>query len=239
MKILITSLFFSLLSLSAAGHAASGSVHLDHFEADLTNTASLQRGARTFTNYCLSCHSASYMRYNRMAQDLGLTDKQVLENLMFASDKIGDTMTIAMRAEDAEKWFGTAVPDLSVVSRSRGTDWLYTYLRTFYKDPATAIGTNNLVFDKVGMPHVLWEQQGYLALEHDDDHDPHLSSATEGDLSKSEYDGMVYDLVNFLGYIGEPSKLQRLALGKWVLLYLIILLLVAYPMKKAFWKDIK
>ncbi len=237
MKRLMTSLFFGLLSLSTAGYAAGGGVHLDHFEADLTNTASLQRGARTFTNYCLSCHSAAYMRYNRMAEDLGLSDEQVVANLMFASDKIGDTMTIAMQADDAKKWFGTAVPDLSVVSRSRGTDWLYTYLRTFYQDN-TPIGTNNLAFDKVGMPHVLWEQQGYLALEHDD-HDTHLSQATTGTLSKSEYDGMVYDLVNFLGYIGEPSKLQRLALGKWVLLYLIILLLVAYPMKKAFWKDIK
>ena len=238
MKQLMITLFFGLLSLSTTNHAASGGVHLDHFEADLTNTASLQRGARTFTNYCLSCHSASYMRYNRMAQDLGLSDEQVLANLMFASDKIGDTMTVAMQADDAKKWFGTAVPDLSVVSRSRGTDWLYTYLRTFYRDASAPIGTNNLAFDKVGMPHVLWEQQGYLALAHDD-HSTHLTPTTTGTLSKSEYDGMVYDLVNFLGYIGEPSKLQRLALGKWVLLYLLILLLVAYPMKKAFWKDIK
>ena len=238
MKLLITSLFLGLLSLSSAGFAAGGGVHLDKFEADLTNTASLQRGARTFTNYCLSCHSAAYMRYNRMAKDLALSDEQVLENLMFASDKIGDTMTIAMDADDAKKWFGTVVPDLSVVSRSRGTDWLYTYLRTFYRDANAPTGTNNLAFDKVGMPHVLWEQQGYLALEHDD-HNTHLSPATKGTLNKSEYDGMVYDLVNFLAYIGEPSKLQRLALGKWVLLYLLILLLVAYPMKKAFWKDIK
>ncbi len=237
MRTLIISLLLGLFSLNTT-YAASGGIHLDHFEADLTDTASLQRGARTFTNYCLSCHSAAYMRYNRMAKDLGMTEQQVLDNLIFTDAKVGDTMTVAMTSEDAKKWFGTAVPDLSVVSRSRGTDWLYTYLRNFYQDGTRAIGTNNLAFDKVGMPHVLWEQQGYLALEHDD-HSAHLTPATKGTLSKSEYDGMVYDLVNFLGYVGEPSKLQRLSLGKWVLLYLIILLLVAYPMKKAFWKDIK
>ena len=215
--------------------AASGGVHLDNVEIDITDQASLQRGAKTFVNYCLSCHEASYMRYNRMAQDIGLSDDQVLKNLMFATDKIGETMTIAMRAEDAKKWFGVIPPDLSVISRSRGTDWLYTYLRTFYLDQSKQTGTNNLAFKDVGMPHVLWQQQGYLAQD-EETHD--LGSATNGSISDNEYNVMVQDLTNFLAYIGEPSKLQRLALGKWVLLYLVLLFLVAYPMKKAFWRDI-
>jgi ubiquinol-cytochrome c reductase cytochrome c1 subunit len=174
------------------------------------------------------------MRYNRMAKDLGLTDDQVKNNLMFASDKIGDTMTIAMRAEDAEKWFGVTPPDLSVIARARGTDWLYTYLRTFYLDDSRSLGTNNVAFKDVGMPHVLWEQQGYQSK---DDHG-HLSKATGGKLNQHEYNQVVYDLTNFLAYLGEPSKLQRMALAKWVLLYLFIFFLVAYPLKKAYWKDV-
>ncbi len=234
MKNLITLLLTALLSINTA-FAAGSSVALDHVEIDITDQASLQRGAQTFVNYCLSCHSASFMRYNRMAKDLGLTDDQVKESLMFASDKIGDTMTIAMRPQDAKKWFGVTPPDLSVISRSRGTDWLYTYLRTFYLDSNKTMGTNNVAFKDVGMPHVLWEQQGYQAMNHET-HALELDS--EGELTKTEYDQMVADLVNFLAYLGEPSKLQRMELAKWVFLYLIILLLVAYPMKKAFWKDI-
>lgn len=234
MKNLITLLLMGLLSINTA-YAAGSSVALDHVEIDITDQASLQRGAQTFINYCLSCHSASFMRYNRMAKDIGLTDDQVKDSLMFASDKIGDTMTIAMRPDDAKKWFGVTPPDLSVISRSRGTDWLYTYLRTFYLDSNKPMGTNNVAFKDVGMPHVLWEQQGYMAMD-EDSHSLALDS--EGQLSKTEYDQMVADLVNFLAYLGEPSKLQRMELAKWVFLYLIILLLVAYPMKKAFWKDI-
>jgi ubiquinol-cytochrome c reductase cytochrome c1 subunit len=222
------------MSINTA-YAAGGAVHLDEVEIDITDQASLQRGAKTFVNYCLSCHAASFMRYNRMAKDIGLTDEQVKDNLMFASEKIGDTMTIAMRPDDAKKWFGVTPPDLSVISRSRGTDWLYTYLRTFYIDDAKTMGTNNVAFKDVGMPHVLWEQQGYQALNHDT-HE--LELVVEGKLTKTEYNQMVADLVNFLAYLGEPSKLQRMALAKWVFLYLIIFLLVAYPMKKAFWRDI-
>ena len=236
MRTLIFVFFAGLLSIiSGQIHAASGGIHLEPVEIDLSDKASLQRGAKTFVNYCLSCHSASFMRYNRMAEDIGLTDAQVKENLMFASEKVGDTMTIAMRAEDAKKWFGVIPPDLSVISRARGADWLNTYLRTFYLDDTKAMGTNNLAFKDVGMPHVMWQQQGYLAADADTQH---LSQATEGDLSNPQYNAMIADLVNFLAYIGEPSKIQRLELGKWVLLYLFIFFLVAYPMKKAFWKDI-
>jgi len=236
MRTLISALFIGFMSITSSQiMAASGGVHLDPVEIDLSDKASLQRGAKTFVNYCLSCHEASYMRYNRMGKDLGLTDAQVKENLMFASDKVGDTMTVAMRAEDAKKWFGVTPPDLSVISRARGTAWLNTYLRTFYLDDAKSTGTNNVVFADVGMPHVLWEQQGYLS--HDAE-TAHLEQATEGELSTYDYNVMVTDLVNFLAYIGEPSKIQRLELGKWVLLYLFLLFLVVYPMKKAFWKDI-
>lgn len=220
---------------SAQAMAASGKVHLDHVEIDITDQASLQRGAKTFVNYCLSCHQASFMRYNRMAKDLGLTDEQVKENLMFASDKIGETMTIAMRAEDAQKWFGVTPPDLSVIARARGTDWLYTYLRTFYLDDSRPMGTNNLAFKDVGMPHVLWEQQGYLA--HDEETGA-LVQSQKAPMAPHEYNGMVQDLVNFLAYISEPSKLQRMELAKWVLLYLALFFVVAYPLKKAFWEDV-
>jgi len=234
MRNLITLLLMTLMSINTA-YAAGGGVHLDEVEIDITDQASLQRGAKTFVNYCLSCHAASFMRYNRMAKDIGLTEEQLKDNLMFASDKVGDTMTIAMRPQDAKKWFGVTPPDLSVISRSRGTDWLYTYLRTFYLDDAKTMGTNNVAFKDVGMPHVLWEQQGYQAMSHETHA---LELETEGKLSKTEYNQLVADLVNFLAYVGEPSKLQRMALAKWVLLYLVIFLLVAYPMKKAFWRDI-
>jgi ubiquinol-cytochrome c reductase cytochrome c1 subunit len=232
MKSLVFAFIFGLFSAQVM--AASGGIHLDHADIDITDQASLQRGAQTFVNYCLSCHQASYMRYNRMGKDLGLTDDQVKDNLMFAADKVGETMTIAMRPEDAKKWFGVAPPDLSVIARSRGTDWLYTYLRTFYLDDSRVMGTNNMAFPDVGMPHVLWEKQGYLSKNDSG----HLEQTKKGGMTTHEYDDSVHDLVNFLAYMGEPSKLQRLALGKWVLLYLFIFFLIAYPLKKAFWKDV-
>ena len=232
MKSLILTLLISLASFQVL---AAEATHVDKVEVDITDQASLQRGAKTFVNYCLSCHQAAYMRYNRMAKDLGLTDDQVKDNLMFASDKVGDTMTVAMRPEDAKKWFGVTPPDLSVIARSRGTDWLYTYLRTFYLDSSRPVGTNNLAFKDVGMPHVLWEQQGYQTK---DEKTGELISPENAPLSTHEYNQLVYDLVNFLEYIGEPSKPQRMALAKWVLLYLVLFLLIAYPLKKAFWKDV-
>jgi ubiquinol-cytochrome c reductase cytochrome c1 subunit len=234
MRTLIYALFIGLMSITTNVMASAEGIHLDKIDVDLSDKASLQRGARTFVNYCLSCHEASYMRYNRMGKDLGLTDEQVKQNLMFASDKVGDTMTVAMRGKDAKKWFGVVPPDLSVIARSRGTDYLYTYLRTFYLDPSKPMGTNNLVFKDVGMPHVLWSQQGYKELSEEG----HLETVTEGTSSSAEYNRTIYDLVNFLAYVGEPSKIQRLELGKWVLFYLIIFFLVAYPMKKAFWRDV-
>lgn len=224
---------FSLFSTFAI--AAGPSLKLDKVDIDLYDKASLQRGAHTFMNYCLSCHGASLMRYNRMAKDLGLTNDQVADNLMFTTDKIGETMQIAMQPEDAKRWFGVVPPDLSVIARARGTDWLYTYLRTFYLDDSRPMGTNNLAFKDVGMPHVLWEQQGYQTLDADD----HLDATQENVLTPRQYDIMSRDLVNFLAYISEPSKLQRLALGKWVLLYLAIFFVIALALKKAYWKDVQ
>lgn len=226
----------AMLSLgSTSVMAASSGVALDHFEVDLRDQASLQRGAQIFTNYCLSCHSASLMRYNRMAEDLGMSDELVIENLMFTTDKIGETMQVAMRPEDAKKWFGVTPPDLSVIARARGTDWLYSYLRNFYLDETRPMGTNNPFLVNAGMPHILWEQQGFLKKDEDSGE---LSLTQEGELTPRQYDQYVGDLVNFLAYISEPSKLDRLALGKWVLMYLAFFFVIALALKKAYWKDI-
>lgn len=223
---------------------ASGGAHTDKADYDLHNKESLQRGARLFVNYCLSCHSAAYQRYNRMAEDIGLSEAQVKSNLMFAAEKVGETMTIAMQTEDAKKMFGTKVPDLSVVARARGADWLYTYLRTFYVDESRPFGVNNTAFPDVGMPHVLWELEGMKKLVNQEEMHAHPGTApkfetvTEGKMSATDYDNAMRDLTAYMVYMGEPAKLVRYELGVWVLLFLVILFLVAYPMKKEFWKDI-
>jgi ubiquinol-cytochrome c reductase cytochrome c1 subunit len=245
MKKIITTLLMTLVP--ALGFAAGGGVHLDKADVDLTNQASLQNGARLFVNYCLSCHSAAYMRYNRMGQDLGLTDEQVKNNLMFAADKIGETMTVAMPENEAKKWFGTKIPDLTVVARARGADWLYTYLRTFYLDASRPWGVNNSTFKDVGMPHVLWELEGLKqpVFETYKDHDGNEAKrivgyeiVKPGSMSAAEYDNAVRDLVNFMVYMGEPAKLSRYNIGVWVLLFLVLLFVVSYAMKKEFWKDV-
>ena len=223
---------------------AAGGAHTDKVDIDLHNKESLQSGARLFVNYCLSCHSAAYQRYNRMAEDIGLTESQVSSNLMFASEKVGETMTIAMTTDDAKIYFGTKVPDLSVVARARGADWLYTYLRTFHTDESRPFGVNNTTFKDVGMPHVLWELEGMKKLVNADEMHEHPGTApkfetvTEGKMSAAEYDNAMRDLTAFMVYMGEPAKLVRYELGVYVLLFLVLLFLVAYPMKKEFWKDI-
>ncbi len=232
-----------LVTLAAGG----GGVALQKADIDPTDQASLQRGAKLFVNYCLSCHSAAFQRYNRMGKDLGLTDQEVKENLMFATDKVGDLMKVAMGETDAEVWFGTRVPDLSLVARSLGVDWLYTYLLNFYEDPARPLGVNNRLFKDVGMPHVLWELQGMQrpVYEEHEDHDGHkvqkfkgFETVREGSMTEVEYKRAVRDLVNFLAYVGEPAKLQRQSLGKWVLLFLVVLFVVSYALKKEYWKDV-
>ena len=222
---------------------ASGGGHLDKADYDLHNKESLQRGARIFVNYCLSCHSAAYQRYNRMGEDLGLTVAQVKSNLMFAAEKVGEPMTVALKTEDAKNMFGTKVPDLSVVARARGADWLYTYLRTFYIDESRPFGVNNTTFKDVGMPHVLWELEGMKKLVnaeevHEHGAAPEFEMVTKGKMTPVEYDSAMRDLTGFLVYMGEPAKLVRYELGVYVLLFLGLLFVVSYAMKKEFWKDV-
>lgn len=233
------------MMVSANVYAAGGGKLMD-MEVDLSNQESLQRGAKTFVNYCLSCHSAAYMRFNRMGEDLGITDDVLKANFMFGTDKVGDTMKISMREADSLRFFGVIPPDLSVTARSRGADWLYTYFKTFYVDESRPFGMNNLAFKDVGMPHVLWELQGVqrLAKVENDDGLPHaptyedLELVSPGTMSEKEYDRMVRDLVNFMVYLGEPIKLQRGKIGVWVMLYLFVFMIVAYMLKKEYWRDV-
>ncbi len=202
---------------------------------DPSDQASLQRGARTFINNCLNCHSANYMRYNRL-QDIGLTEKQIKDNLLFAGEKVGDTMKVAINKADAKKWFGVSPPDLSVEVRARGADWVYAYMRGFYRDETTTSGWNNIVFDKVAMPHVLYELQGEQVMNHETHA---LEMVKPGKLSPDEYDAFVADLTNYMAFMAEPAKQQRKHTGIWVLLFLGVLLVLAIKLKKAYWKDIK
>ena len=202
---------------------------------DATDYASLQRGARTFINNCLNCHGANYMRYNRL-KDIGLTEAQIKDNLLFAGEKVGDTMKVAINPKDAKKWFGVAPPDLSVEVRARGADWIYAYLRGFYRDSTTTTGWNNTVYDKVAMPHVLYELQGEQILNHETHQ---LELVKPGKLSPEEYNNFVGDLTNFMAYMAEPAKQQRKHLGIWALLFLGVLLVLAKKLKKEYWKDIK
>jgi ubiquinol-cytochrome c reductase cytochrome c1 subunit len=228
--------------MPALALAAGGHVHLDHANIDPDDTDSLRRGARLFTNYCLSCHSAKYMRYNRMGKDLGLTDEMVENNLVFTDSKVGDTMKVAMQGTDAGNWFGTAAPDLSVVARSRSVDWLYTYLRSFYIDESRPFGVNNTAFADVAMPHVLWELQGLQKLNNPEEakhgHAPEFEQVSQGSMTAKEYDAAVRDLVNYLNYMAEPNKQYRLEVGIYVILFLLLFTFVAYLLKKEYWKDV-
>ena len=228
--------------LAAGGHA----IHLDEANIDPTNKQSLQRGARLFVNYCLSCHPAALMRYERMGKDLGIDEKLVSENLMFTGGKVGELMTVATAPADAKEWFGTVPPDLSVIARARGVDWLYTYLRSFYLDDTRITGVNNLVFPDVGMPDVLWELQGWQkpVITTVRDHDGTERKVVEleleepGLLTPQEFDRAVRDLVNFLDYLGEPAKYERRHLGVKVILFLLVFLVLAYFTKREFWRDV-
>ncbi|MBW8306096.1 MAG: cytochrome c1 [Thiobacillus sp.] len=232
---------FLLAAAPVMAFAAGATVHLDKAPVNLTDKESLQRGARMFVNYCLNCHSANVMRYSRL-QDLGLTEEQIKDNLMFAAEKPGETMKVSMVKTDGKAWFGATPPDLSVISRSRGADWLYTYLRSFYRDDSRATGWNNTVFDKVGMPHVLWNLQGEMApvYKTQGGHEviERLELVKPGSVTLAQYDAMVGDLVNYLVWMGEPAQVQRKQLGVIVLLFLAVFFVVAYYLKKEFWKDI-
>jgi ubiquinol-cytochrome c reductase cytochrome c1 subunit len=255
MKKLFAGWMAALCLLSGGAFAAEGGVQWDKFPTErMTDLASLQNGAKLFVNYCLNCHGASFMRYNRM-KDLGLTDDQIKDNLMFAADKVGETMKVSIDPNQAKEWFGAAPPDLSMVARSRagqgtGADYLYTYLRTYYRDDTKATGWNNLAFPSVGMPHVLWELQGQRAPKYVEEKDPHhegktvhrfvgYTQLTPGTMSQIDYDEAVGDLVAFLQWMGEPAQHDRVKLGVFVLLFLALFTFIAWRLNAAFWKDVK
>jgi ubiquinol-cytochrome c reductase cytochrome c1 subunit len=236
-KFLIALLFAPMLAF-----ASGGNVHLDKWPGSVSDKASLQNGAKLFVNYCLNCHGASYMRYQTL-MDLGLTEQQVKDNLMFTSEKIGGLMAVAARSEEQKVWFGAAPPDLTIIARARGelgnagagADWLYTYLRGFYRDPNRPTGWNNTVFENVGMPNPLWGLQGQQVLNHETHK---LELAVPGQLSPAEFDKSVSDLVSFMVWMGEPQQEFRRTLGFFVLGFLALLFVLAYALKKEYWKDI-
>ena len=259
-------LLVAALSLAAAGAAcaAEADIRMAPAPVNRLDQESLQRGARNFVNYCLNCHTAKYMRYNRLT-DLGLTDAQVQNNLMFATDKIGDTMTVAMPPANAKAWFGAQPPDLSVEARVRGPDWLYNYLLSFYRDEKSATGWNNIVFPNVGMPNVLWQVGGTQRLAETtyDDHEKAegafiasrgisqlepagggkfavktLAEESPGKLSRADYEAFVADIVNYMDYMAEPAHNQRVRIGFVVLIFLAVLFALAYWTKVEFWKDV-
>lgn len=238
--------FLALFWSAGASFAASTGVPLDKAHYDLRDKESLQRGLQTFTNYCSGCHGQQYQRYNRVARDLGIPEDIMAENIIFQDVKIGTLMTNAMSKDDSGKWFGAAPPDLTLVARVRGADWLYTYLRTFYVDPERPFGVNNLVFPSVGMPHVLEPLQGTTypkTIEHDVDGEKVTSiigieRSENGALTAGEYDRLVLDLVNYLVYSAEPIQLERKHMGFWVLGFLLILIVLTYFLKKEFWRDV-
>lgn len=252
---LLKKLIATLVLLPALAGASEAGFPLDHAPDHTKDLAALQNGARLFVNYCLSCHSASALRYNKL-QDLGLTEEQIKNNLLFTSDKVGSMMTIAMTPKDAKEWFGAAPPDLSVIARAKassagsGPDWLYTYLRTYYKDDTRATGWNNLTFPSVAMPHALWELQGVREAKFVEEKDPHDASkvihkfagfeqVTPGKLTALEYDKSVADLVSFMTWMAEPAQNTRKRLGVWVLMFLGVFILITWRLNASYWKDIK
>jgi ubiquinol-cytochrome c reductase cytochrome c1 subunit len=221
---------------------ASAGVELQDADIDLSDTASLQRGAKTYVTYCLGCHSAKHIRYKRIAIDFQVSDDVVLKDIAPFGARIYDQMHSAMNAHDANKWFGTTPPDLSLVARSRGADWLYSYLKGFYVDKSKPLGVNNTVFADVGMPNVLWQLQGLQQPIYKTDSEPKVLEKLvidePGTLSAEEFDRTVNDLVNFLVYIGEPVQVEREQIGKFVLFFLLMFLVIAYLLKKEYWKDV-
>lgn len=246
----ITAVLMSVaLMISMPAFAAGAAVTLEKANTDINNTESLQRGAKYFVNYCLGCHSAKYVRYSRVGQDLDISDDELVNNLMFNASKPFETMQSSMQPEDAERWFGAAAPDLSLIARSRNTDWLYTYLKSFYKDPSRPLGSNNKVLAGASMPNIFWELQGEqtpIYTEHKDadgnmvkafSHFAKVEGA-EGSMTDVQFDGMIRDVVNYLDYIGEPVKAKRKKLGVWVIFYLLILFGFTYFLKKEIWKNV-
>lgn len=247
----IQMLLLAALLLAAPGFAAAAAslVPLQAANVDMRDQASLQRGARLYMNYCLGCHSLQYVRYNTLAEGLGLTEEQVADNLQFTGERPHDLVLNAIPASDSAAWFGLAPPDLSLIARARGTDWVYTFLKSFYADPASRLtGANNMVLAGTAMPHVLWELQGVQEVvyreETDRDGTRHkkfdgFELAEPGQLSPAEFDQAARDLTAFLSWAAEPMQLERQRLGFWVLLFLLFLFILSYLFYKELWKDVK
>lgn len=249
---IFTILFLIGFLLKSATGGAHHYVPLQKADINIGNKASLQRGYKYVTNYCLSCHAASYSRYNRVGRDLGISEQQLMDNLIFTSNergeqsKVGDLMKVAMSKTYAKEAFGTVPPDLSLLTRSRGVDWVYTYLKSFYKDDSRPFGVNNLAFPDVGMPHVLWELQGWQKkVTHvEDDGHGHKHETVSLELSElgtqtpAEYDKTVRDITNFMAYLAEPAQQKRKKVGFFVMLFLVVFFVAAYFLKKEYWKDI-
>ncbi|MGB5486552.1 MAG: cytochrome c1 [Lysobacterales bacterium] len=247
MKKLATILFYAvlLLPLSTIPVSASSGAGVEHSGANIGDTASLQRGAKWYVNYCLGCHSISYMRYNRLAADLELSEDMVMQNLVFSNAKFADTMDIAMDPEQAKSWFGKTPPDLSLIGRSRGADWLYSYLLGFYKDENGE--WNNTLLPNASMPHVLWSLQGIQTPVYRQEtsaggftHEviDHFELTTAGTQSPQEFEETARDIAAFLEYAGEPAKLKRKSVGVWVILFLVLFTFVAYLLKVEYWRDV-
>ena len=247
----------AVFALAGPVKAASEGVAWDRFDTKrVTDLAALQNGAKLFANYCLNCHAAGYMRYNRL-RDIGLTETQIKDNLIFTGAKVGETMKTALDAKDAKDWFGGLPPDLSLIARSRadagkgsGADYLYTYLRSYYRDDSRPTGWNNAAFPGVGMPHVMWELQGQQRAVFADEKDPHdpsktahvfkgYEAITAGTLNQADYNLAVADLVAYLQWMAEPSQTSRVRLGVWVLIFLSIFTVIAWRLNAAYWKDVK
>jgi ubiquinol-cytochrome c reductase cytochrome c1 subunit len=256
MKKLILSLLV-LIGFAASALANTGGMQWDKFPTDkLTDMPSLQHGAKLFVNHCLNCHAAAFMRFNRM-RDLGLTEDEIKKNLMFTTDKVGNTMQVALDPKQAKEWFGGAPPDLTLIASSRadiakgsGADYLYTYLRSYYRDGSKATGWNNLAFPDVAMPHVLWQLQGQRIAKFSEQKDPHdptkvvhsfagFEQTSPGTMTGSQYDESIADLVGFMQWMADPNRALRVRLGVWVLLFMSVFVVVAWRLNAAFWKDVK
>ena len=251
-KMLVLSLFLTVpagLLISTSATAASGGFALETPRIDTSNKKSLQRGAKAYVNYCMGCHTADYQRYSRLASDLGLSEDDVVNNLIFTTDKsgeidkIGSLMTNSMSADYGRQAFGVVPPNLALTARSRGEDWIYTYLKTFYRDDSRGgVGVNNLVYPGAAMPHVLWEQQGWQKPVYEGEGDNKtfagFEQVTEGTLSTQEYDDLIKDITAFLSYMADPIKHTRHRIGMYVMFFLLLLTVLAYYLKKEYWKDV-
>ena len=231
-------LLFSVAALAASGGPVQQAGN------DLSDQASLQRGATAYMNYCSGCHSLKFLRYQRMAEDLGLTEEEVMGNLNFTGAKYGEHIQVTMRNADGAAWFGNAPPDLSLISRVRGSNWIYTYLKSFYLDDTRPLGWNNQLFPNVSMPNPLWELQGLQHAEFGapdatgERHVERLVVTSAGVASAADFDQVVRDITNFLEYAGEPAALKRQALGVWVILFLVLLTFLGYLLKQEYWTDV-